>query len=221
MLKKLKKLYRKILNIIFPIYCVGCKKENISLCVDCINNFPSALNTSVVSDISLFDYKDETVKRSMWLLKYRGNRDIGKIFASSLYDRLLDEVSERNMFSHFHNPIMTPIPLSKKRLKERGFNQSEIIAKELSFIDNDTSFKLVADVLYKTKDTPSQVSIKDRATRLQNLRGCFSVKNPGVIKNRNIILIDDITTTGATIKEARKTLLGAGAKKVIAFTIAH
>jgi len=217
----LKKIYQKILNALFPIYCIECKTGGIPLCVVCLNNFPRASDTGNISNISLFDYKNEVVKKSIWLLKYGGNKEVGKILAYSLYDYLLEEISEQGMFSHFQNPLVIPIPLSKKRLKDRGFNQSEIIAKEMSFIDNGVSFKLARNVLYKTKDTPNQVSVKDRHERLQNLRGCFSVKNPDTIKNRNIILIDDITTTGATIKEARKTLLGAGAKKVIAFTIAH
>ena len=221
MLKKIKKIYKKILDVVFPTHCTGCKKENTPLCIDCLNNLPPAMEVNNISNVSIFDYKDTTVKNSIWFLKYGGNKEIGKIFAYSIYDRLLEEMSEQNIFSNFHDPFLIPIPLSKKRLKKRGFNQSEILAKEMSFIDGDVSFKIATNVLYKIKDTPSQVSIKDKKKRLQNLKGCFSVKNPDNIKNRNIILIDDITTTGATIAEARKTLLGAGAKKVIAFTIAH
>ena len=72
-----------------------------------------------------------------------------------------------------------------------------------------------------TKNTEHQARIKDRRARLKNLSGSFAVKNEGLIKNKNIILIDDITTTGATLAEAKKILKQAGVRKVIAFTVAH
>lgn len=213
---------KKILDILFPVSCIRCKTKNTPLCKKCIQNIPPpAHNTSQTNIISIFSYKNAVTRKAISSLKYKNNKDIGKIFADLLYDIVLDELNEQNIFSNFNNPLLIPIPLSKKRLRERGFNQSELLAKEMSFIDNGSSFTLATDVLYKVRNTPSQVSIKDRQKRLQNLRGCFSVKNPDKIKNRNIILIDDVTTTGATINEAKKTLLKAGAKKVIAFTIAH
>lgn len=89
-----------------------------------------------------------------------------------------------------------------------------MIAKYLS----DT---IITNVLYKTQDTPSQVSIKDREKRLNNIKGSFAVKNPELIKDRNIILIDDVSTTGATVTEAKKVLREAGAKKVIGVVVAR
>ncbi|KKP65076.1 MAG: Phosphoribosyltransferase, partial [Candidatus Nomurabacteria bacterium GW2011_GWF2_35_12] len=71
------------------------------------------------------------------------------------------------------------------------------------------------------KETEHQVNIKDRRDRLKNLSDSFSVKNPEIIKDKNIILIDDVLTTGATLTEAKKILKSFGAKKVIAFTVAH
>jgi competence protein ComFC len=220
-MKTVKKILNKILNIIFPIRCVGCGIENNLLCDKCVSLLPVAKKTELEYTTSVFDYKNETLRKTIWSLKYHGNKDAGKFFAKSIYNILLEDISEQKIFSNFKHPLLIPIPLSKKRLKERGFNQSEIIAKEMSFLDNGTSFTLVTNVLYKIKDTPSQVSIKDKNKRLNNLQDCFIVKDNGLINGKNIILIDDITTTGATIKEARKTLRAAGAKKVIAFTAAH
>jgi predicted amidophosphoribosyltransferase len=78
-------------------------------------------------------------------------------------------------------------------------------------------------ILIKPKETEHQARIKDRRTRLKNIIGSFAVKDSekNKIKNRNIILIDDITTTGATLTEAKKVLKQAGARKIIAFTVAH
>ncbi len=213
---------QKILNILFPVFCVGCRTKNTPLCEKCILSIPPPEQNKLRTEIiSIFSYKNDITRKAIAFLKYKNNKEVGKILALSLYDIVLEELTEQNIFSNFSNPILIPIPLSKKRLKERGFNQSEVIAREMSFIDKGSSFTLATNVLYKTKNTPSQVSIKDKKKRLQNLHGCFSVKTPNKIKDANIILIDDVATTGATIEEARKTLLKSGAKKVIAFTIAH
>ena len=77
------------------------------------------------------------------------------------------------------------------------------------------------NVLIKIKETEHQANIKERRDRLKNLSDSFSVKNSKMIEGKNIILIDDVTTTGATLSEARKILKQSGAKKVIAFTVAH
>jgi len=215
-----KAFLRNILNIVFPHHCVGCGTRHALLCDRCIAFIPQAKN--VPGDtLSVFSYKDPTVRKAVWKLKYKGNTEMGEIFARLLYDRFLEELSEEHLFSDFYNPILVPIPLSKKRLKERGFNQSKIIAREMHKLDMGTSFTIEKSVLYKIKDTPSQVSIKDRGDRLRNLHGTFRVKDTDTVMGRNIILIDDVTTTGATIDEARKTLMKAGAKNVIAFTVAH
>ncbi len=113
--------------------------------------------------------------------------------------------------------IIIPIPLSRKRLRQRGYNQSELLGK---FLSDKLSIRIENNVLYKIKETISQVEIKDRNKRLKNLEGAFEVKNAEIIKNKNVILIDDITTTGATLNEARRILKTAGAKKVIGLTVA-
>ena len=82
-------------------------------------------------------------------------------------------------------------------------------------------FSFLNNVLIKPQETEHQARIHNRSARLKNIVGSFSVKNEELIKNKNIILIDDITTTGATLTEAKKVLKHAGARKIIAFTVAH
>ncbi len=216
----MKNLLDILLNFFFPKYCLGCKIGGIFLCNKCINITIRASKTPAPNTYSIFSYKEKIIKDALWKLKYHGNKSIAKEFAKHIHEQLLEEVSEMEMFNNFKNPILIPIPLSKKRFRERGFNQSEAIASELHLLNRD-AFDISTKCLVKTKDTPSQMSIKNRTARLANLNGCFSVKNNSDISDRNIILIDDITTTGATIAEAQKTLLSAGAKQTIAFTIAH
>ena len=122
---------------------------------------------------------------------------------------------------NFRDALLVPIPLSGSRLRERGFNQALLLCESLVALDNNQNFKLEKNVLIKPKETEHQAKIEDRQKRLKNIIGSFAVKNPELIQKKNIILIDDITTTGATLHEAKKILRAAGARKVIAFTIAH
>lgn len=213
-------LASKILDFLFPISCVGCHKANIYLCDKCIASIPQSTEILPPYVISIFNYQDPIIKRAIWMLKYRNKKGIADVLAKAAYDRLLEELSDLAVFENFNNPILIPIPLYKKRLKKRGYNQSELLAREITK-RSDNAFTLATKVLYKTKDTKSQVEIRDKKERLKNLRGAFAVKNPETIHGRNIILIDDVTTTGATLNEAKKVLEKAGARKVIGVTVAH
>ena len=158
---------------------------------------------------ALFDYRNELAKQAIWEIKYRKNEKLATIFCELFYEFILDELADKALFSDFKNPILAPIPSSKKRLKERGYNQCELIVKELMRIDGGNNFTLCEDSLEKTKDSPSQTSVKNRKKRLQNIKGCFAVSNPEKIKGSNIILIDDVITTGATMNEASRILIEA------------
>jgi len=231
------KFLNTILNIIFPIRCVSCGKEGFDLCIKCLSGSPSVLRENTDWIFSLFDYHHSPIKKSIWLLKYKGKKELANTFAEIMYGRIIEELSELRILKNFCEPILIPIPLSKKRYRERGYNQAELICKKLIEIDNknilnnsicntnisaiNRNFKLEKDVLIKIKETEHQARIKDRKKRLNNLVNSFSIKNQELIKGKNIILIDDITTTGATLNEAKKTLKYFGGKKIIAFTIAH
>ncbi|MCX6755350.1 MAG: ComF family protein [Candidatus Nomurabacteria bacterium] len=217
-----------ILNLIFPVNCLSCKKSGEILCLDCISSFPIAERETVKWIFALYDYRHPPIKKAISLLKYKGKKRLAEIFAESLYGKINEELTDLSIFENFREPILIPIPLSKKRTNERGFNQAELVCKHLIKINNQSNnirhgvyWELVNNVLIKTKETEHQALIRDRNKRLQNLIGTFGIINEAKIKNRNIILIDDVTTTGATLNEARKILKNAGAKKVIAFTLAH
>jgi competence protein ComFC len=203
----IKKVINSFLNLLFPSKCLGCGKENEILCPECLRriDYPTLLKSNNI--LAATDYNDELAKKAIWLLKYRGIKQIAEPLAELIKQRTLEKIKIKN-------PVFIPIPLSSKRLKERGFNQSELIAKYLS----DTT---ITNVLYKTKETVSQVSIKDREKRLNNLKGSFAVKNAELIKDKNIILIDDVSTTGATIAEVKRVLREAGAKNIVALVVAR
>lgn len=210
-----------ILNFLFPAYCIGCRKRGVALCYPCMKEIPEARTPPDANTHAVFAYQNKVIKKALWELKYRGRTIIAKQCAGMLYDRMLEELSDMRTFHDFTDPVLIPIPLSAKRLRERGFNQSELIAREIHQKDNGRSLAIDTDMLHKTKDTQSQMSIKDKAKRAQNIKGCFAVVDQSRAKGKNIILIDDITTTGATLREARRVLLEAGARRVVAFTVAH
>ena len=213
-----------ILNVIFPVHCVLCGKESSDLCLKCLSGSPPALRESANWIFPLFDYRHPPIKKSLWFLKYKNKKRLADIFAEVMHGKIIEELSELSVMKNFRDPVLIPIPLSSKRYRERGYNQAELICKKLIEIEEKNAFnnfKLEKNVLIKIKETEHQVNIKDRRDRLKNLSDSFSVKNPEIIKNKNIILIDDVLTTGATLTEAKKILKSFGAKKVIAFTVAH
>lgn len=191
------------------------------MCLICLGDSPPAERESAKWIFPLYDYRHPPIKKALWLLKYKGKKRLAGIFAEVLYSRILEELSDLSIMENFHNPILIPIPLSKKRYRERGYNQAELICKELVRLDNNVNFKLKNNILIKPNNTKHQAHIENRGERLKNIIGSFAVKDTELIKNRNIILIDDITTTGATLAEARKVLKQSGARKIIAFTVAH
>lgn len=110
---------------------------------------------------------------------------------------------------------IVPVPLSRKGLRERGFNQTLLVSRVLS---KELKIPLYMDILLKRKDTPPQLGL-DAKERLKNLKGAFEAR--GRINNLRLLLFDDVMTTGATARECSKTLIKAGAKEVLVITLAR
>ncbi len=215
------KFLNTILDIIFPRRCVACGLSGADFCVKCLSYSPGAERETAKWIFPLYDYRHPPIKKALWLFKYQGKKRLASVFAEIIHGKILEELSELSIMENFTDPILIPIPLSRERYKERGYNQAELICQELEKIDGNKNFKLENDILIKPRETEHQARIENRSARLKNIVGSFSVKNEKLAKGKNIILIDDITTTGATLTEAKKTLKRAGARKIIAFTVAH
>lgn len=125
---------------------------------------------------------------------------------------VLDQIKK----DHGQNWLVVPVPLYKTRLNWRGFNQSELLAKKLAVSLN---LKYVS-ALERIKSTTPQVALKG-ATRRQNIRQAFSLNTKYDIQNTCVLLVDDVWTTGSTLKECCFVLKKAGAKKVWAITLAR
>ncbi len=171
--------------------------------------------------ISLLDYRHPLTRRAVWELKYRGNPRVAALLGALLHTELLSFLEEYAELDGLTMPLLIPIPLSPARRRARGFNQCELLLDALAACDAAKNFAIEKNALVKIKETPSQTKAENREARLKNLKECFAVKDAERVRNRNIILIDDVATTGATFEEARRALLRAGARKVFGFTIAH
>ncbi|MEK7460552.1 MAG: phosphoribosyltransferase family protein [Patescibacteria group bacterium] len=170
---------------------------------------------------ALYDYRHPLVKRVIWKLKYKNAKDVAECFADSLLEEIIAVLDEELLVFESEKPLIIPIPLHKKRLRERGYNQSDLIAKAVVAQGEQKIFDISTTILRRVKETKSQVRSEKRTVRIKNLENSFICDTPSLVRGRTIILIDDVTTTGATISSAKKALIRANPKKILAFTIAH
>lgn len=233
--KKIKKIINFFLDLIFSIECVGCQKENIWLCEECftkinlnLKNFcpicgkparmgcicQQCLSRSSLKNIFVASsYNEKILKQAIHMFKYKYIRDLaqplGKIIINFLYQAELNLLFDDSYF-------LIPISLHRKRLFERGFNQSELLAQ---VIVQEFKIPIINNVLKRKRNTKSQTKLKEKERR-KNIKNAFVCLQPEIIKNKNIILFDDILTTGATLMEAARVLKKFGAKEIIGLVLA-
>jgi len=215
-LKILQNIKKVLIDFLFP------QKSPTELSVNEITEElrkPENLNDPDI--IVLSDYKQNLAKKLIWELKYKNNEHSAKILAEIMYAEIIGYLNDWIMFEDFKNPLLIPVPLSKEKLEKRGYNQTEILVTHIMEFDEEKNLSSEFKAIAKIRDTSDQSSLKTKAARLKNLKGCFKVTNPEKIKNRNIIIVDDVITTGATIKEVKKILKKAGARKIKAICVAH
>ncbi|KKQ27999.1 MAG: hypothetical protein US42_C0003G0056 [Candidatus Magasanikbacteria bacterium GW2011_GWC2_37_14] len=206
-----------IKDYIFPVYCLGCQTEGEWVCKNCYNNinaqsvfcFTNLEDNFVNLLISPYLYQEnELIGKIIQYFKYHYAEELEQVIFNLINKFLLEN---KNLFAEIDCVI--PVPLHARRLAERGFNQAEVIAKILGAILN----KPVLNNLGRVRYTKQQAKL-NKLARQENVASAFVVN--GKISN-NILIVDDVFTTGATTKECAKVLKQAGAKKIIAFTLAR
>ncbi|MDH4330380.1 MAG: ComF family protein [Candidatus Moranbacteria bacterium] len=236
-MKKIKKFF---LDTLFPVSCISCGKNDVWLCRDCIKTIKlnhkqlcpiceklQSINgetchkcqgkNSLDGLLVCTDYRENKIlKKAIHLYKYRFVKDIFKPLGKIMHKKLA--------YSSLPIPdIIIPVPLHSKRLRWRGFNQCELLARYISMhLTPGMEIPLYCDVLLRKKHTNPQMSIKNYQERKANLQNAFEVsKNNQILKGKNILLVDDISTTGSTLFECAKTLKKRNAKKVFAIVLAR
>jgi len=159
--------------------------------------------------ISLYKYKNPIVKNSIWQIKYRANKDV----AWFLGKKMTEIIIKNNLEDY----ILVPVPIHWWRRVERGFNQSEWLCQAIVKNNKIKYEKVLKRVVYSKKQ-----SWNNKSSRQRNVKSVFKIRNNFLskISDQKFLIIDDVVTTGATLKEARQELLIQGAISVKALTVA-
>lgn len=209
----LTKLLSILSKLLFPKFCILCDKYNYLLCEECESRLK--LNHRTLPDWihSKYSYEDSDVRKLLFKLKYDHVEELGYILGQYSRDHLKQKVKDGQF-------LLIPVPISKSRLSERGYNQALSVAGGLA--NGNNNFK-ICDALTRTKNTNKLFKTQNIDERKIEIENSFTVNDQFLeeIKNKDVIIIDDITTTGVTLYEIRKLLIPSGVKSVIAFTVAH
>lgn len=189
------------------------------------DDFLSLIKPRVVPEtrpgtVALLSFDSPKVRSAIHEAKYHGSERAFRLLGSVLADYLRDADDVGHRKSHIY---IVPVPLGKERLKERGFNQVEEVAKHAV---QELEIKIETGLLVRTRETISQISLA-REKREENMRGAFTASprlrsaSPAEISKHTYIIVDDVITTGATLQAAIDALKDAGALSVIPLALAH
>lgn len=227
------------LDTLFPIYCLSCRQAGAFLCEECFqkirflsfqvcprceklitekgrlcqrchSSFPSLDGL-----IAATRYKENGISRLVHLYKYN--------FVENLHLPLGRILVKAILKNDLPLPdLIVPVPLHSRRLRWRGFNQAELLAEHVAAnLAPGFPIPVLHDLLVRQKYTPPQMKIGKYADRRKNVRDAFQIKTGASLKNKRVLLIDDICTTGATLFACAQVLKQNGAKKVMAAVIAR
>ncbi|MEK7181248.1 MAG: double zinc ribbon domain-containing protein [Patescibacteria group bacterium] len=221
-------------ELIFPSRCLNCLEqttEGLTLCEKCKDgiklnqtlfcgqclarlpegkkichkDFPYLLGAAL-------DYKNEAARKLILGLKFGGAKG-----AAQLLGEFLVEYA-RSIPVAWQDFLIVPVPLSQGRRNQRGFNQSQLIAEVFA---KSLGIEMSKENLVRIKNTPPQSEINNFDKRMKNVEGVFKVLNPLKFGNRKIVLVDDVTTSGATLKEATSVIKSCHPKNMLALTVAR
>ncbi len=207
-----------ILDLLFPSRCVFCGKllkgGERDYCMQCQRELPWIEGKEAeqkfdfvsmcVSPLWFRDHVRESIHRYKFSDRNGYATCYGKLLAQCVEDHLSDKFD-----------LITWVPLSKKRLRKRGYDQAMLLAMATALELND----IAVETLRKVFDTSAQSNINDDAMRRANILGAYEAVDSTLIEGKRILLIDDVVTTGSTLSECARTLLTAGASDVVCATL--
>ncbi len=239
----LEQLYVFILDLLFPVYCLGCgcegewiceacsekiellKKQACPVCgaesrtgARCFNCRAKTELDGVIAATAFWgkDKKESLVKEAIHVFKYRFVKDLAgplaAIIIRQIRNRQIVKTKEAFIFGpDMDNKIIIPVPLHSKRFRWRGFNQAELLADNIA-----AHFRLpfAKTALIRQKNNIPQAEVRDRRERIENIKDAFVCAEAEKIKDKTVILVDDVATTSATLGECAKALKSSGAKEV-------
>lgn len=229
-MKKISHILENLLSFFYPKLCISCgnalRQHETFFCLGCLQNLPETdfhkidynpliynfMGRVKVENVFsfLFYRKGNCVQDILHEIKYKGGKDLAE-YLGYLYGI---DLIQHNQLKDID--IIIPIPLHKKKEKKRGYNQSEWIAKGLSRAFNKP---YSSDLLIRKEFTETQTK-KGRFKRWENVKNVFEITNPEAIKNKHIVLCDDVLTTGATLEAAITHFVTIEEVKVSVVTLA-
>ena len=165
-------------------------------------------------------FSSPLVRSCVHAAKYHGHARAARLLGEALAPFVAEILAEKELFGTFETPSIIPVPLHRNRQRERGYNQAELIAQTVAELVSVNALVVKTGVLVRTEQTKPQAQLP-RQLRLKNMESAFEIRYPQEIANADIVLIDDVVTTGATMSAARKALLSAGARNVLCVAAAH
>ena len=213
------KIFDYILSLIYPPKCVFCGMviDKSDICEECEKTLPYTKGDSIYQKFPFVDkcisplYYKDYVRRAVLRFKFAGcscySRRLG---------RIMSECAENNLDCGSID-MVSCIPLSRKRMHDRGYNQAELLAKEIS---KKVGVEYLP-TLKKIRHNTAQSTIKDSKQRAANVIGAYRVIDAEEVKGKYILLVDDVVTTGSTVSECARILKKSGAKAVYCVTLAR
>ncbi len=210
-------LFSRLITLFFPPRCIRCGASGSALCSSCADRIPLAQPTDDPTIIALYDYGNRIVETAIRDIKYYRKKEVAIALLRAGIPHIASYLSDLIMTEKTIPLVFVPIPQHKKKLHNRGYNQSLLLAKVLvPFFDNAR----VVAVLEKHRYTLPQTHIKNKTERSRNIAHSMCLSKP-ITPHALYIIMDDVTTTGATIREAMRVLKNAGASQVCAIALAH
>lgn len=210
---------KRLLDLLFPPKCAFCKKlvsaEDGGICPECRKTLPYTKDggrqkvdflTTVVAPL----YYEDTVRASLLRYKFHGVTALAEAYGPILADTIRAELDGAY-------DLLTWVPLSRRRLRRRGFDQAKLLAGKTA----DALGTELVPLLRKDRDVPAQSGVGSAEKRRANISGCYTVIDPAQVAGKRILILDDIVTTGATLSECARVLMLAGAESVSAAALAR
>ena len=230
----IKSTYNFILDLLFPIQCLVCGKDEVLICDKCLNNIPRlpkqaclicklpspfgathpVCKTKHALDgiISALPYQEKHVKEMIKAFKFKYISSLAEPLAQIIFK----EIQNNELTDFFKDFIIVPVPLHPKRLRWRGFNQAEILGNALvKILGNSTDINLIK----REKTTIPQTKLTQEE-RQKNIQNAFTITENANLAGKKILLIDDVVTSGATLRELARIIKKSGADSVWAVTLA-
>ena len=219
------------LHLFFPHICIGCNTDILNdtdvLCAKCLSNLPETGFLSVLQNpvekifygrlpvqqagSAFYFNKDSLIQSIITQLKYRNNQEAG-IFLGKL---LGQQLANSKRFDDVD--LIIPLPLNDRKLFKRGYNQTSAIVNGLTSVWHKP---VIEDAVERISFTETQTN-KDRIARWQTMEGVFSVTQPTLLKNKHVLLIDDVVTTGATLEACGTAILKIPGVQLSIATVAY